>query len=188
MKKVKKVSVNELEAILRNANNSIASFVQLMQVTEPKTLKKDRITKEINPYNKVLKVSILSVIISTDYKKGVENQLVRENKDTSEYKRGVNSMPLNFSNSNNSFFGEFIDNKGVNKGWVLQYRPFEKSYPSVKYIADGNIKTKENMPDILPAKSKATNQGTEKEILWRKVYLKNIKRIHINGIRYKVVQ
>ena len=181
------ITVNQLVEILRNTPNSIGNFVNVTQVTEPKVLVKDRVTKDPNPFTKVLKISNLTVLISTDYAKGVENQLVKESKDVSEYQKGKNTMPLNFDNSVNTFFGEFIDSKGVNRGWALQYRPFDKSYPISKYVADGNMKSKANMPDILPVSSPATNQGTDKEILWRKLYATNIRRININGIRYKVV-
>ena len=181
------ITVNQLINILRKLPNNIGQFVNVTQVTEPKVLKKDRVTKDPNPFTKVLKISNLTVLISTDYAKGVENQLVREGKDKSEYEKGRNTMPLDFSNSANTFFGEFTNSKGQYMGWALQYRPFEKSYPVSKYVADGNMKSKSNLPDILPVSSPATNQGTDKEILWRKLYVQNIRRININGIRYKVV-
>ena len=183
-----KVTVNQLVTILKNLPNSIGSLAHIKQVTEPKLLMKDRVTKEPNPFTKVLKISTLSILVSTDYAKGVENQLVKEGKDRNEYNRGVNTMPLNFTNSQNTFVGEFIDSQGVNKGFVIQYRPHEKSHAKTHYIVDNErVMLKSELPDILPISQPAKNQGTEREVLWRKLYVKNIKRINIYNLRLEVI-
>jgi len=53
---------------------------------------------------------------------------------------------------------------------------------------DNKLTDKDKLPNVLPTKSKATNQGTEKEIFWRKLYVKNIRKIKIDGIIYKNIE
>lgn len=174
---MKTLSVNQLEEVLRNANNSIASFANVIQLTQPKTLKKDRQTKL--PFNgKIEKLTTLKVLLNTSYENGILNQLTRENKEETEYKKGVNTMPIDKSNSNNNFFGYF-KNQGV-----IEYRPFDNSKPKTTYLLDDMEVDKNTLPDVLPTTSKATNQGTDKEILWRKLYVKNIVAITINKVTY----
>tara|TARA_R110000772_G_C13310268_1_gene440114 strand:+ start:30660 stop:31238 length:579 start_codon:yes stop_codon:yes gene_type:complete len=174
------VTTPELIDVLLNTPDSIGSFARVTQFTNVKLLKKDRITKEPTTISELHKLSNLTVLLNTSYENGVVNALNKENKDESEYKRGQNTMPLDFTVSANNFCGLFY-NKAV-----IQYRPFENSYPKTKYVIDGKIIDKRNLQDILPVKSKATNQGTTKEIFWRKLYVSNIRRIIINGVEYIV--
>jgi hypothetical protein len=53
---------------------------------------------------------------------------------------------------------------------------------------DNKLTDKEKLPNVLPTKSKAKNQGTDKEIFWRKLYVKNIRKIKIDGILYKNIE
>jgi hypothetical protein len=175
----KTVTVNELETILASMPNSIGTFAQIEQLTVPKILTKDRQTKVKHNFGLVQKLSSLKILLSTDYVSGVTNQLKREDKAVSEYKKGANTMPLELC-ENNNFFGYF---KGKA---VIQYRPFDNSFPTVKYLHNGKEIDKAELGDILPAKSKAKNQGTDKEIFWRKLYVSNIVSITLNGIRYQV--
>lgn len=175
----KKVTLNELEAVLSNQPNAIGTFAHVTQLTAPKVLKKDRITKEPVDFT-VQKLTTLKVLLNTDYVSGVVNQLEREDKEKSEYKAGKNTMPLDLC-ENNQFFGYF-QGKGV-----LQYRPFDKSFPEVKYLKNGKEVEKSELGDILPASNKAQNQGTEKEIFWRKLYVSNIVKITINKVEYELV-
>ena len=175
------LTTEKLNIILATTPNSIGTFIQLTQLTEPKILKKDRITKEPTKFKTVKKLTDLSVLVNTQYAKGVENQLVRENKEKSDYKAGFNSMPIDKSESINNFFGYF-NGKGV-----IEYRPHDNSKPNVTFFADGKEINKSDLGDILPTSKKATNQGSEKEIHWRKLYTKNIKSISIGGNKYNVV-
>ena len=176
--KVVKVTQKQLETILLNLDNKSAKFVKVLQCTTPKTTKKCRDTKE--PFSSNLsKLTALSVLFNTDYAKGVERQLERENKPTTDYKAGANTMPIDFSESNNNFCGKYYGKT------VIQYRPFENSYPKTKYVLDGKITDKSKLPNVLPIKNKAKNQGTDKEIFWRKLYTKNIAKIKIDGVTYK---
>jgi hypothetical protein len=174
-----KVTTAELTSLLLNMPDSIGSFAKITQITEPNTTKKDRDTKQ--PFNdKIIKLSEVSAIVSTDYEKNVLNQLKREGKEETEYQKGVNTMPIDFSVSTNKFAG-FFNGKGV-----IQYRPNpnEKNKPFVQYYLNNKAIEFKNLPNVLPVVNKAENQGTDKEILWRKLYISNIKQISIHGNVY----
>ena len=49
------------------------------------------------------------------------------------------------------------------------------------------ILDKSKIEEFLTKTSPSTNQGTYKEILWRKLYLENIRKISINNEVYKVI-
>jgi hypothetical protein len=180
---MKKVTEKELAQILFDITliKGMPTFAKVLQATLPKCLTKSRITKEPNPYNSVVKVSSVSILLNSEYEKAVTNQLIREEKSPSEYEKGVNTMPLTFGEKN-QFIGLF------NGEFVIQYRPNDNVLPKSKYVADGKITNKSKLVDILPAESKANNQGTEREILWRKLYLKNVLKLTLNGETYKVLR
>lgn len=175
------VTTNELTAILKAMPNGIGSFAKVLQFTEPKTTKKCRDTKE--PFtSKVKKLTSLSILLNTAYESGVLNQLKRENKSEEEYKKGINTMPIDFTDSQNTFCGDYKEQG------VIQYRPFDNSYPTTKFMLDGQLTDKAKLPNVLPTTNKAKNQGTDKEIFWRKLYVKNIRKIKIDGIIYKNIE
>jgi hypothetical protein len=89
-------------------------------------------------------------------------------------------MPLVFG-ENNQFIGIY------NGEFVLQYRPNDNIIPTTKFIANGKVIDKTKLVDFLPTENKATNQGTEREILWRKLYLKNVSKLTFNGETYKLI-
>jgi hypothetical protein len=179
---MKNVTSKELAQILleTKVNKGMPLFASVLQATNARPLKKDRVTKETNPYNEIVKVSKVSILLNSDYEKAVTNQLAREDKDATEYKKGENTMPLVFG-ENNQFIGMF---KGE---FVLQYRPNDKINPKSKFLADSKLIDKKKIENFLPTTSQATNQGTDREILWRKLYLKNVRKLAINGEVYKVI-
>jgi hypothetical protein len=172
------VSQNELEAVLSNCPDSIGSMAYVRQLTEPNITKKIRGTKLFHGL-KVEKETELSVLLNTSYEAGVVNQLNKENKPKTAYKKGKNTMPIELC-ENNNFFGYY---KGEA---VIQYRPHAKSNPTTKYFVDGVETEKCNIPDILPKTYGAENQGTDKQIHWRKLYVSNILEITINKVHYIV--
>jgi hypothetical protein len=175
MKVLVKVTENELAQILYKMPNN-AKFANIVQFTDAK------LKKTNNPFLGVRKLSILSVLFNSDYEKGVLKQLDKEEKEPTEYKKGVNTMPIEFG-INNRIIGKF---EGKN---VLQYRPFENSYPRSKFLTSGaKLIDKHRIEAFLPTVSKAQNQGTEKEILWRKLYLSNLVKITVNSITYKIIR
>lgn len=139
-----------------------------------------RLKKTGNPFPGVTKKTKMTVMLNSEYETGVVNQLKREGKDESEYRRGENSMPLEFGR-NNTIVGFF------NGDAALQYRPFDKSNPTTEYFTQEGIPVRyEDIKDFLPSRGKADNQGTEKQILWNKLYMKNLRSMKIDGVRYEI--
>jgi hypothetical protein len=151
-------------------------FASIIQLTDTGAKKTG------NPYSQINKLSKVSIILNTDYVKAVTNQLAREHKEATEYMPGKDTNPLTFG-ENNRFIG--VNNKG---GFVLQYRPNDKIKPQSIYFADGKRVDKAQIAQYLPTIRKATNQGTEKEVRWRKVNLSNVLRLTVNGTTYNVIR
>lgn len=180
---MKNVTEKELAAILMQVQTAkgMPTFASVLQLTSPKCTKKSRVTGEKNPYATIQKLSKVSILLNSDYEKAVTNQLARENKEASEYKKGANTMPIEFGDNN-----QFI---GLYKGeFVLQYRPNDNTKPETTYLANGIRTEKKLLEEFLPLQTVATNQGTKREIMWRKLYLKNVLEINVLGESYKVIR
>jgi len=173
---MKKVTLNEMETILANKQfvkgaSVIANVLQYVSA---------RLNKTNNPYAAAMKFSKVSIFLNTDYVKGVENRLVKEGKDIADYKKGKNTMPIQKCEANN-FFG-YYEGKPV-----LEYRPNDNSRPTTKYMFNGKIINKAKIADFIPATKKAENQGTDKNVLWRKLYLANVRKLSLDGEIYKII-
>jgi len=182
---VLRVTELELTEILMNFKvvKGMAIFGTIFQTTIPKALVKDRITKEKNPYSVIQKQSKVSCIFNADYEKQVVNQLKREDKPETDYHKGVAVMELEFF-GNNDFFCRNVKNQKL----VVRYRPNDNIKPTTEYFADDKKVTFEQVKNLLPETSKAKKQGTDREILWRTVYLSNINEITINKVKYIVIR
>jgi len=181
---MKNVTEKEIAQILFDTKitKGMPTFASVLQQTLPKTLVKSRTDKTIkNPFQTILKVSKVSILLNSEYEKAVTNQLAKEGKEATEYHKGENTMPITFG-ENNQFIGIF------NGEFVLQYRPNDNVIPQTKYFADGVETDKKTLVDFLPTENKAQNQGTDREILWRKLYLKNVLEMTLNGETYKVIR
>lgn len=181
MSKVKTISISKLAEILLafKAQPGAAIMAGVTQKTEPK------MNKTGNPYyGRITKVTTLTVLLNTDYEKAVVKQLEREGKEATEYKKGKNTMPLIFG-ENNRFIGVYEKPEG--NEFVLQYRPFDNSKPETTYLCDGVEIDKKEIEQWLPKTYAAENQGTEKEIFIRKVYLQNILNLNFNGEKYQLI-
>ncbi len=180
------VTRKELAQILKDFKvvEGMAVFSAVEQETLPKMLVKSRTTKEPNPFGIVTKRSELNVILNAKYETQVVNQLKREDKAETEYKRGDAAMEIVFGD-NNQFFGMNVKNEKL----VIRYRPNPNinRIPETKYFVDGIETPKSKLVDYLPSVNKATNQGTEKEILWRTVYFDNIKKVSLGQIIYTIL-
>lgn len=165
-----KLTTNELGSELLKIKliDGMPTFANITQCTKVKMNVKDRNDHSIkNPFTNVTKVSIVSVILNSDYETAVTNQLKREDKDTEDYNKGKNTMPLTYG-ENNQFIGVF------NENFVLQYRPNDNVKPIVKYFHNDTEIDKKELEPFLPEVKKAENQGTDREIFWRKLYLTNV--------------
>jgi hypothetical protein len=180
---MKHVTVNELAEILLSFKTvpGMSIFAGITQLTEISNMRKTN-----NPYYGTKKLTTMQIMLNTDYKKGVENRLVKEGKDISEYKQGTNTMPLTFGD-NNEFIGVYFNKKSKQNEFVLQMRPNDNATPHVKYMFNGKEIAKELVAPFIPERTKAENQGTDKEVLWRKVYLKNVLTLNFNGEQYQLI-
>ena len=178
-----KVTIKELAQILLATKiiKGMPLFASVLQETHPKCTKKSRTSGEKNPFDTIVKRSQVSIILNSDYETAVTNQLAREGKESSEYQKGENTMPLVFS-ENNQFIGMY---KG---DFVLQYRPNDKIKPNSIYFANGIETPKSELTQYLPTENQATNQGTEREIFWRKLYLSNVLEFTFNGTKYELIK
>jgi hypothetical protein len=117
---VLRVTELELQTILQNFKfvQGMAVFGSIFQTTIPKALVKDRVTKEKNPFAVIQKQSKVSCIFNADYEKQVVNQLKREDKPETDYKRGEAVMELEFF-GNNDFFCRNVKNKESLRNYLL---------------------------------------------------------------------
>lgn len=177
---MKKVTIDELAQILLEkkmipGKPVICSIVYFVSA---------RLLKTGNPYPDTMKLTKTTVMLNSEYATGVRNQLERENKFPNTYKPGINTMPLNLG-ENNNFIGEF---KGE---LALQYRMFDNSHPRTKYVNEGRIIDEKEIANFIPQRAEKDNQegrqGTQKAIFWNKLYLKNVRRMKIDGEEYKVI-
>lgn len=139
-----------------------------------------RLKKTGNPYagKPVKKISRWQAMINTNYQNGVANQLTKEGKSTDEYKKGKSTMQLAKDDNYNGCLA--VNEK--NGKLMLVCRPFDGGMKrETEYYLFGKLIDKEIIKPYIPEKNHATNQGTEKEILWRNIYLENIKEIVIDG-------
>jgi len=151
----------------------------VVQRTAPDLLKKDRETKMPRTFQRVVKESSCPVILNSIYEKAVLNLLMKEGKDTDIYQAGENYMPLEYG-PNNIFIGLY---KGEP---VLQYRPNDKSIvrPKTTYFVDGKETAKDLIKGYLPKDKLPTNQGTDRPVFWRKVYLRNVVELTLDHKKY----
>jgi hypothetical protein len=180
---MKHVTVNQLADILLSFETvkGMSIFAGVTQLTDISNMRKTN-----NPYVGAKKLSVMQVMLNTDYEKGVVNQLAREGKEASEYKKGANTMPLIFG-ENNQFIGMFESAKTGKYEFVLQYRPKTDATPKVSYLLNGQELDYKLISPFIPERKKAENQGTDKEILWRKVYLSNILNLNFNNEQYQLI-
>jgi hypothetical protein len=170
------VTVSELQTALNNTTilSEMASFGSVIQLTEPKCNKKDRVTKE--PFiGKIQKLSYLpSIIVNSKYDTQYQNKLDKEG-NGEKYVAGKNTMPLELS-ENNDFYGTYYG-KGV-----IQYRPNpnQNSKPVTYWFLNGKLVDKNDLPDVLPKSYPST-------IVWRKLYVKNIIQLKLGKVAYQTI-
>ena len=183
MKTVKFVTKNEAWNVLESLSN-VHMFVFLVYSVLARVTKKCRITKEVHEYPELKKTVMIQTSFNSDYKKRIDNQLIRENKELDEYKQGKNNMPIDFV-SNNKVAGYFNDKK------VVCHYPLKNSNAKIIQFTHKGIEiTKQALKslDIFPKKYAPTNQGIEeKEVKINKMYFDNLISFTVNNVRYVIV-
>lgn len=182
MRTVQRVTKEQLTQILleKAIRQGMGSFAKIVMFTDAHCRKTN------NPFRGVRKLTEMSCLLNTSYEKGVKNQRKKEGKDPEGYVPGENFMPLVFG-ENNNFIG-FFEKTGKA---ALQMRPFEHSYPKVRYFTEEGIEVAyEDIKEFLPKRERDpqnNRQGTEKEIMWRKPYVENILELTFDHVHYVVI-
>lgn len=172
---MKTITKDELLEKIRNIRG--ASFITFISETDPRMVKKHRITKEPNPFLGAVKVSRINAIVNFTYENSVNNQRRREDKETDfeaqERKWG--------SHEESNHVGCIVEHKG-------------KKYISVKpekvlenYFKLNDKKIDKIDPGYLPVKKPQLQQGLEKEVIYRNYSIDSIKAIRISGEDYIVI-
>lgn len=173
---MKQVTTTQLAEILaaKTLTAGMPTFATVEYITDAK------LKKTNNPYANVMKQSRVNILLNSEYKKAVTNQLAREGKSANEYQQGKNTMPIEKC-ENNNFFG-YYDGKPV-----IEYRPNDNVKPTTIYLHDGKEISKEQIAAFLPTKNYPTNQGTDRVIPWNKLYLEKVIRMAFDGETYEIV-
>jgi hypothetical protein len=137
-----------------------------------------RARKTGNPFAKILKLSKVNGMTGADYEKSVNRQLDREGKDQ-----------LSFT-ANERKWGERIGPALVSNGGKLYLVIHPQRTAKPVYFGQNETGlrhvSKETIAAFLPAPKPATNQGTDKEIVYRNYSLENITALSIGGKTYRV--
>lgn len=165
---MKTISVSELTAILLNVKSAQPiSFSALVDARAKKTG---------NPYGEVLKLSKVNAFIC-NYESSVNRQLDRE-KSHLAFMAGQRKWGEKISLA-------LVEDKGEH---YLSCK-IEKSSKPI-YLIHSNLGLKPLSKHILepwlPVYKPSTNQGTEKEIVYRNYKLTNLVSVSIGGEKYRI--
>ncbi len=208
MSNVKRVT--ESQAI--NIINAIVGspIFRIIWLTFPSLNKSDRQTGESANYatGEIKKLTQLSCKIGTEYETMVLNRLEKEEKSEEDYKKGANRLPMK-SLAKNGILGNvtknvyeinrrinpdsgkmknFKDVVGTKEELHIKVFPISNVTPIVDYLYGKDLIKKNEIGDILPVVKKATNQGTDKEIIIRKPKFENILSFTIDKQQYEIVR
>ena len=208
MKNVKRVTESQAIAIINAIVGS--PIFRIVWLTLPLLTKKDRKTGEAADYatGEISKLTELSCKIGTEYETMVLNRLDKEEKSEEDYKKGANRLPmkpiakngiLGWVTKNIYEFQMLLNEKtgNLNKTKVavgtkeelhIKVFPISNVTPIVNFLYGKELISKNTIGDILPTKSKATNQGTDKEIIIRKPKFENILSFTIDQTQYEIVR
>lgn len=165
------ITTNELKDILANRKGATPIAFSAITNTDAK--------KTGNPHAAILKFSAVQAMTGINYENNVNNQLAREGKEAN-FEAAERQWGNNLNNSLVELRGKFY----------LVARVLRAKKPV--YIAKGHDKSlkvvsKEAIAQFLKTPSKATTQGTDKEVVYRNYSLENIRSISIDGKKYQLV-
>lgn len=170
----KTISTGQLAAILGGVKG--ATFLTISALVDA------RAKKTGNPFAKVLKLSPkVNGVTGADYEASVNRQLDREGKGqltftATEHKWGERIGPALLRHRENGNLYLVIQPKSTGKPLYFGANPGKL----LKQVS------KESIATLLPADRPATNQGTDKEVVYRNYALESIASISIGGQRYRV--
>jgi len=172
-----------MDAVTLFMNQNTATIATLETETIPDMVKKNRVTKEPNPWiGRVKKQSRVNGIVGAwNYSNAVNNQRVRES--DAETVAEVEAIP-EFTAEPRSW-GERLPNTGLVKHGENYYVEIKVQRAiETTYMVDGQPATSEELSDIkqyLPQKKEGTRQNVENPIILRDYNVGSIKAVKING-------
>lgn len=184
MTATKTVTVSQLREILNGISHAMPiAFSALVDAKAKKTG---------NPYGDISKLSRVQAFTGADYEKSVNRQLDREGKTQLEFTAKERSWGERVSPALVQNGGKFYLVAQVLKTAKPVYlvrKPWKLNAPNTGTILREQILTpiaKEAIAAFLPAVRPATNQGTEKEVVYRNYSLENLISVSVNGLRLRV--
>lgn len=181
------INKTELETMLRGLNRPL--IATLLTDVEPGMVKKDRDTKEPNPYlGRVRKRSRVNGVIGAwNYGNAVNNQRVRESdaQTVEEVEAVPEFVPLPRAWGERLTGTALVHHKGQHYVEVKVERAIE-----TVYVIDGEEATPEQIADLRRFLDKRDNEGqrqeVEKVIILRDYKLDSIKGVRVHGEQYDV--
>ncbi len=173
MRKVVKISKDELQDLLKNLDGSKAVFCSLLTNTDA------RLKKTNNPYKDVRKVSKIFGMLNFNYQNAVQNQQAREGLE-----KDFISKERLYGFKNDEYNGCLLYGANEIKLIVKVDRTLKP-----KFLHEGKLIDKSKIESFIPSVAKSyTQQDIENEVIVRNYNLSNIKKITINKNTYKVVE
>lgn len=161
------ISTNKALEMIREHKG--AEFMSIITETVPD------MNKRGNPYyENTLKVCEMNVCVGFDYERAVNRQRSREEIEEEFFARERK-------------WGVRIDLKTVGYKGETYLTINPQSVLSVQYFHAGEEIDKNLLSEWIKEKQPSTTQGTEKEVIYRDVNIKNVKVIRMRGKTYKVV-
>lgn len=177
----KKISINELIELIKkdDKENPDSTFISFTAIVDTNALKKDRETKEPNPYFSIYKVTQTYGWLRTNYEDNVNLQRKREGKEPDFKAEESKTIKERISKS----IG--ITTQG---NIVLIYRPAYKKEPIYVGIKNGNfeILDYEKIKNFLKIPSIPEKQGLEKPVEFLTYKFINIVGFKINKQEYLI--
>lgn len=168
----------KLENILSMLNDGgSATFASVQAIVSQSMIKTNKETGEINPlwYAKegITKRTKYNVLLNCIYTNMVNNQREREGKEK-DFKAKPNWFEPVYDSEN----GSIVCNKNNKNDYYLKVAV--NSAETFEYFIEGRTATNEEIAIIKKFKSssKAKNQGTEKEIIIRTIFIEGIEKIN----------
>lgn len=169
-KKIVAITSSELVEILKNVQKG--TFANILTETTV------RMAKTNNPYfGMVTKKSSQNVLLGCNYENRVNNNLLKENKETNFV---AESCKVGQHVSECVLF-----NENTQKHY-LQAEYFGEIKPQIEYYYNGNLIQKELFAEFIPKKSSPTQNGLDKKVNVFSPKIENIKEITLNKIRYVI--
>lgn len=171
MKKITKISKQQLFSLLNEIDGSKPTFVSFISNTDA------RLKKTNNPYIGTRKISKVTGLLNFNYQNSVNNQRAKEGNEK-EFVAKERGYGIKFDDYNGCLLHGSNDIKLIVK---------VENTLKPKFVFNGKLISKELIKPFLPSSNSAPQQELEKEIIYRNYDLSNIKKISFNKMIYKIV-